>query len=60
MKVARELLGVKGEALYTPEQLQAIEAKMDDIAARIESRNQEIDALEATEENITVEAEVEL
>jgi hypothetical protein len=33
---------------------------MDDIAARIESRNQEIDALEATEENITVEAEVEL
>jgi phosphoenolpyruvate synthase/pyruvate phosphate dikinase len=60
MKVARELLGVKGEALHTPEQLQAIEAKMDDIAARIESRNQEIDALEATEENITVEAEVEL
>jgi len=54
LKVAQQMLGTKEKPLYTPEELQTIRTKMDDIAKRIRSRAKEIDLMEAVEENITI------
>lgn len=55
MKVARQLLGTQSQPLYTPEALQTIRAKLQDISQRIQTRAKEIDQMEAVEEKIAIE-----
>ncbi len=50
MAVARQMLGVKDVPLYTPEDLQSIHKKTNDITARIKARSQQIEALEVQPE----------
>ncbi len=45
MAVARQMLGAENKPLYTPEQLQTIQTKLQEIQHRIESRVAEIDKL---------------
>lgn len=54
MAVARQLLGTEGKPLYTPEELQAIQTKLNDIGQRISERSQEINKL-ATPQEIAAE-----
>lgn len=50
MVVARQMLGAEGKALYTPEELQAIQAKLEEIHQRIDQRTQEIEQLTTVKE----------
>jgi hypothetical protein len=45
MAVARQMLGIKDAPLYTPEDMRAIQGKMNDITQRIESRSDQIQEL---------------
>jgi cell division protein FtsL len=50
MAVARQLLGIEGKPLYTPDELQAIQTKLNDISRRISERSQEINKLATPQE----------
>ena len=58
MAIARQMLGATGESLYTPEDLQAIREKMDEIAGRVEERSQEIQNLGTEEKVMEIAADV--
>jgi regulator of protease activity HflC (stomatin/prohibitin superfamily) len=69
MTIARQMLGVKDTPLYTPENMRTIREKMDDIAARIQTRSKQIHelssgsavepkALQATVEDLVPDEEV--
>jgi regulator of protease activity HflC (stomatin/prohibitin superfamily) len=58
MAIARQMLGVKDKPLYTPEAMQAIQQKKDEIAARIRKRSKEIEDLVQTDE-VVVAGETE-
>lgn len=53
MAVARQMLDVKDTPLYTPEALQAIREKMNDIGARIKKRAGEIEGLLRADDVVT-------
>jgi len=55
MSIARQVLGVTGKPLYTPEALRAIQEKKDELAVRIEERSKEIERLAKLEESVVVE-----
>lgn len=55
MRLARQVLGVTDRPLYSPEALQAIREKQDELAVRIEERSQEIERLAKPEESVVVE-----
>ncbi len=50
MAVAREMLGVHDETLYTAEDIQTIRQRVNDITARIRERSNEIRSLESQEQ----------
>ncbi len=55
MNVARQMLGVKNTPLYTPEAMQSIRDKMNDIGMRIKKRAKDIEAIEKQEESVVIE-----
>lgn len=62
MTIARQMMGIQTEALYTDEDMQAIREHVDEIVARIQDRSRQIEELDAEEQKIaalTARSEVE-
>ncbi len=55
LEIARQMIGAEAEPLYTPEDLQAIRARLEEIRARIRERGEEIDRLVTAERAATTE-----
>ena len=53
LSIAREMIGTSGESIYTPEDMQAIRERMEEIQERIGERESEIEDLISVEQAVT-------
>jgi regulator of protease activity HflC (stomatin/prohibitin superfamily) len=53
LAIARQMIGTSGEPLYTPEDMQAIRERIEEIQTRIEEREAEIEDLISVEQAVT-------
>ena len=53
LAIARQMIGTGGEPLFTPEDMQKIRERMEDIQERIREREQEIEEIISAEQGVT-------
>ncbi|MGH3087267.1 MAG: SPFH domain-containing protein [Rubrobacteraceae bacterium] len=58
LAIARRMVGTGDEPLYTPEDMQKIRERMEEIQARIRDREKELEALKTAAEEVEEEVEV--
>jgi hypothetical protein len=55
LSIARQMIGTGGEPLFTPEDMQKIRERMEEIQERIREREQEIEDVVSAEQSVTDE-----